>query len=154
MFKYHCKKHWVNAETTLGRTGRHANAQNAYLHTLSHPPPTPVHLVCDEPHHPHLAPQISLPFQITLLPALDNCPKAAPLPKPTSMSKHQVFFRAKYLLSHLCISQPFNKCKLPLIKFLCFLKFITDKFLCGVHSLISPITSVVLIDQFCKAHDF
>lgn len=33
MLKYHCKKHWVNAETTLGRTGRHANAQNAYLHT-------------------------------------------------------------------------------------------------------------------------
>lgn len=48
----------------------------------------------------HLVSQLSMQFQITLIPLLHNS-QAESLPTPTSTSKLQVFFKVRYQIFHI-----------------------------------------------------
>lgn len=117
MLNSHSKKHRVKAETTLGWTGLPGNMQNAHLHR---PHTSTIHLnslqVWWATIHSHLELQLSAPSQRPPLLPPHDCLRAATLPKPISTSKLLICVKAEVQYSlYLCISQLFNKCKLPTI---------------------------------------
>lgn len=95
---------------------------------LGHPASTSVHRVGHEPPHPHGATTFT-PHRLTLLSPPHSCPQAAP-PKAHFHKQAPGIFqgKVKHLLSHLCSSRPFTKCKRSFIKFLFIFKCFTDKF--------------------------
>lgn len=152
MRKSHCKIHWVSTETILGWTALHGNTE---MHTCIHHLPQCTRRY--RPHHPHLVVQLPNPFQTTLFSQLHSCSQAATPPKPISTSRCQVFFKAKYNIYchvYVFLSYLTNVNCLAFIRFLFFLMYHWQVFVCCVPSLIFPISSVIFIAWFCKGQWF
>ena len=152
MLNSHWKKHWVNAEPTLGWSGLKEICKTHTCTSLKYSPFISVHNRCYKPRCLQLELQLSVPFLIHLLPPLHKCSKTAAHSAPTS--KLLILFRAKCSIYRITVfpsyCTPVN-CLLLLDYAFC----ITDKFLpCGpsldfLHKLCD-----LSFAHFCKAQWF